>query len=156
MILIAHRGNTNGSIKSLENKPEYLDSAIKLNYNVELDIWYINNELWTGHDYPQYHIDLNWLETRIKKIWIHCKNIDSLLYFKSQSNPFNFFWHENDTITLTSLGFIWAYPGKQPILHSIAVLPEFYNEKIDGCLGVCSDIINKYSNNKYYDKNNYL
>jgi hypothetical protein len=50
MILISHRGNINGSIKSLENNPIYLDSAIKNGYDVELDIWYINNELWTGHD----------------------------------------------------------------------------------------------------------
>jgi hypothetical protein len=71
MILISHRGNTNGLFAFLENQPKYLDSAIKQGYDVELDIWKVNNELWTGHDYPQYHITLDWLYSRIKNIWIH-------------------------------------------------------------------------------------
>jgi hypothetical protein len=155
MILISHRGNINGSIKSLENNPIYLNSAIKMGYDIELDVWYINNELWTGHDYPQYHIDLDWLESRIKNIWIHCKNIDILLFLKLQKKSFNFFWHENDTISLTSKGYIWAYPGKQPISNSIAVLPELYNDKIKECIGICSDKIGEYRD-QHYDKNNYL
>jgi hypothetical protein len=86
---------------------------------------------------------------------IHCKNIDSLLFLKLQNNSFNFFWHENDTISLTSIGYIWAYPGKQPIPNSIAVLPELHNDKIKECIGICSDEISKYRDS-YYDKNNYL
>ena len=93
-------------------------------------------------------------KTRIKNIWIHCKNIDCLLYLKSQDN-FNFFWHENDTVCLTSLGYVWAYPGKQPILQSIAVLPELHNDILNSCLGICSDIISKYRD-IYYDQNNYF
>jgi len=30
MILLSHRGNTNGKQSELENMPEYIDSAIKL------------------------------------------------------------------------------------------------------------------------------
>jgi hypothetical protein len=82
----------------------------------------------------------------------HCKNIDSLLFFKTKNNCFNFFWHENDTLCLTSLGYIWAYPGKQPISNSIAVMPEIHNDNLSKCVGICSDYIEKYN----YDKNNYF
>ncbi len=64
-------------------------------------------------------------------------------YFNATS-IFNYFWHETDTVTLTSKSYIWAYPGKQPITNSIAVLPEIYNDNIENCVGVCSDIIEFY------------
>jgi hypothetical protein len=56
----------------------------------------------------------------------------------------NYFWHDKDDMTLTSHGYAWVYPGKQPVKNSIAVLPEINNEKTDGCIGVCSDIIESY------------
>ena len=59
-------------------------------------------------------------------------------------NNIHYFWHQNDDITLTSKGYIWAYPGKQPIKNSIAVLPEIHNDDISNCIGICSDIIEAY------------
>ena len=47
-------------------------------------------------------------------------------------------------MTLTSKSYIWAYPGKQPIKNSIAVMPEIHNDDISQCLGVCSDYIQNY------------
>jgi hypothetical protein len=67
-------------------------------------------------------------------------------YFVKGGYDFNFFWHETDTVTLTSKKYIWAYPTKQPILNSIAVMPELYKDNIIGCIGVCSDYIEKYKN----------
>jgi hypothetical protein len=57
---------------------------------------------------------------------------------------FNYFWHQEDTLTLTSMNVIWAYPGKQPIKGSVAVMPEIYNDNLDNCIGICSDYINDY------------
>jgi len=37
-----------------------------------------------------------------------------------------------------------AYPGKQPIKDSIAVMPELYNDDLSLCIGICSDYISKY------------
>ena len=56
----------------------------------------------------------------------------------------NYFWHENDTMTLTSHGYIWVYPGKQPVKNSISVMPELNNDFVSGCAGICSDIIENY------------
>lgn len=147
MILISHRGNIDGKIEENENRPSYIDSAIKSGYNVEVDVWFVDGKWWLGHDEPQYQTTTNWLEERQDKLWIHCKNVDAVIELDSNNkhyNRFNYFWHENDTITLTSFSFIWAYPGKQPIKGSIAVMPEIFDDDVSRCCGVCSDLIQKY------------
>lgn len=146
MILISHRGNINGRMESLENNPTQIDMTIKQGYDVEIDIWYKDGILWLGHDKPDYDIDLIFLTDRITKLWVHCKNIEAVVYFTEifQEYPFNFFWHQEDNITLTSLNHIWAYPGKQPIKGSIAVMPELFNDNTTKCLGICSDYISNY------------
>jgi hypothetical protein len=145
MILISHRGNINGRIKNNENKPDYIENAIKLGYNVEIDIWVIEGTFYLGHDEPQYKIILDWLSERKDKLWIHCKNISAIEVFNFIPGMYNYFWHQEDTITLTSKNFIWAYPGKQPINRSIAVMPELFNDDLDSCLGICSDYIQNYN-----------
>jgi len=146
MKLIAHRGNTNGRFESYENEPMYIDLAIQKGYDVEIDVWYKDNVLWLGHDKPDYGIDFRWFRDRIDKLWIHCKNIEAVVYFKDifENYPFNYFWHDTDDVTLTSCNYIWAYPGKQPIRNSIAVMPELNDDDVSQCIGVCSDFVEKY------------
>ena len=144
MILISHRGNLNGPFESWENEPTYIDLAIKKGYDVEVDVWVKDNLLWLGHDKPQYGVDFKWFTNRLNKLWVHCKNIEALTFFKCCGYSINYFWHETDTITLTSLNYIWAYPGKQPIKDSIAVMPEINSDDISKAIGICSDYISKY------------
>jgi hypothetical protein len=144
MILIAHRGNTNGPMESWENEPTYIDLAINKGFDVEVDVWYVDGVLYLGHDKPQYGVNFIWFKDRLTKLWIHCKNIEAVLFFRQNQYPFNYFWHETDTITLTGLNYIWAYPGKQPIEKSIAVMPEINNDNTTKCIGICSDFIEKY------------
>ena len=144
MKLISHRGNINGRLESCENEPTYIDLAISKDYDVEVDVWYKDNTLWLGHDKPDYSVDLIWFIDRLSKLWVHCKNIDAVIYFKECGYPVNYFWHENDTITLTSLNHIWAFPNKQPIKNSIAVMPELHNDDVSSAMGVCSDFVEKY------------
>jgi hypothetical protein len=144
MILISHRGNINGPNPARENSPYYVMEAIAMGYNVEIDVWLIEGALFLGHDEPQYKIDQKWLQDRKEKLWIHCKNIEAVVYFNSVStHQYNYFWHQEDTLTLTSHNYIWAYPGKQPIKNSIAVMPELYNDDLSKCLGICSDFVEK-------------
>jgi len=144
MILIAHRGNIDGKSELYENEPNYIDKALKKGYDVEIDIWVIEGNFYLGHDKPQYGITLEWLDKRKNELWIHCKNIEAMEWFNSLFGTYNYFWHQEDTLTLTSKGYIWAYPGKQPIKASIAVMPEVYNDNISQCLGICSDYIQNY------------
>ena len=142
MILISHRGNIDGKIVERENHPDYIDEAIALGYDVEIDLWFIDGRVYLGHDEPQYEVDDSWLGERTDKLWVHCKNVESLYWIRS--TILHYFWHEEDTVTLTSKNHIWAYPGKQPIRGSIAVMPERDNDNVLLCAGICSDYIKRY------------
>jgi hypothetical protein len=144
MILISHRGNVNGRFESYENEPNYIDLAIKKGYDVEIDVWVKDNTLWLGHDKPQYGIDFNFIKDRLLNLWVHCKNVEAVVYLKECGYPVNYFWHQEDTLTLTSQNHIWVYPGKQPIKDSIAVMPEIHNDDVSECIGICSDNIEEY------------
>lgn len=143
MILISHRGNIDGKFESYENEPNYIDLAISKGYDVEVDIWSIEGLLLLGHDRPQYGITQHWLNERHDKLWIHCKNIEAIEWF-NMIRSFNYFWHQDDIVTLTSKQYIWAYPGNQPIRNSIAVMPEICNDDLTQCKGICSDHIQDY------------
>mgnify|MGYP001068349317 FL=1 len=145
MILIAHRGNINGKVEKLENSPSYIDSAIEQGYDVEIDVWYHQHEFWLGHDEPSYEVSLKWLTDRKDSLWIHCKDlisIDMLRELQIRNNvDLNYFFHDEDDCTLTSKGDLWVYPGKQPIKNSIAVIPEWHQDDVSLCKGICSDNI---------------
>jgi hypothetical protein len=146
MILISHRGNINGKNTEKENHPSYIDTALNLGDDVEIDIWYIDDKLWLGHDEPQYEVSLEWLELRSPSLWIHCKDMNSLSYLNEYSDKvssqFNYFSHDVDMGVLTSHNYIWSTHLYD---RGILVLPEVFNkEPIEGTLGICSDIIEKY------------
>tara|TARA_B100001939_G_scaffold310511_1_gene292485 strand:- start:56 stop:493 length:438 start_codon:yes stop_codon:yes gene_type:complete len=141
--LISHRGNISGK-SLLENSPDYIDNALEKGFDVEIDIRYIDNKLLLGHDKGQYPISLDWINERKNKLWVHCKDKYSIEYLNSKSSEIHFFFHEDDDLTITSKGFLWVFPGMQPVQNSIAVMPELYNDNIKQCIGVCSDFINNY------------
>ena len=143
MILISHRGNLNGPNEVRENSPYYIMEAIDEGYDVEVDLWWVDGKVYLGHDKPQYEVSDEWLGERIDKLLVHCKNVELLNWIRSTT--LHYFWHEEDTLTLTSKNYMWVYPGKQPIIGSIAVMPEIHNDDISKCLGVCSDFIKKYN-----------
>jgi hypothetical protein len=152
MIFIAHRGNVFKTNIKRENSPEYIEEAIDLGFDVEIDIRIEDGkippgEFFLGHDYPQYRVDLSWLIERKRNLWIHAKNIDALSWFLRSTIDWNVFWHQEDNYTITSNGYIWAYPGQRATSNTIIVMPEitFYsNDMIKSCAGICSDNINFY------------
>jgi hypothetical protein len=142
MKLISHRGNINGPQKKLENHPNYIDSAIHNGFDVEIDLWYHNNTVKLGHDKGQYSVSLNYLLERKDSLWIHCKNEYALSY--CMNNNLHCFFHDTDAYTLTSKGFIWAYPGSPVIANHIfvAVKPEETDDSIrKDIYAVCSDYV---------------
>ena len=140
--LISHRGNINGKFVGFENNPNYIDTALGQGFDVEIDIRYTNDKYYLGHDTEQYEIDLEWLNERKEKLWIHCKNHQAVESF--YLSDYNYFWHHDDDVTLTSKGFIWAHPKIKPLKNSIAVIPESNNWDVTDCYGVCSDNIIKW------------
>ena len=145
MIFISHRGNITGPNPEHENKAGDIEEAIRKSYEVEIDVWWYENDWWLGHDKPQYKTTLNFLKQ--DGMWCHAKNTDALKRMLQKN--VHCFWHQEDKVTLTSLNHIWAYPGYQPIKDSIAVMPELCNDEIFCCKGVCSDFIERYRDDFY-------
>lgn len=139
MKIISHRGNLYGPEPDKENTIQSIETCIALNFDVEIDIWAIKNNLFLGHDDPKHHVSKSYLLERKNVLWIHCKNKESL------SNvidlDLNFFYHYKDDFVLTSKKNIWTYPGKLTDSNSVQVLPEWDDFKnLDkNCFGICTD-----------------
>lgn len=142
MILISHRGNMDGRIPSLENRPDYIIETIQQGYDVEVDVWWTTHGWYLGHDEPQYKVDYEFFLN--PKLWLHCKNAAALEKFNKRDN-IKHFWHANDDYTLISNGIIFVHPNKQLLENSICCMPEWgYLGDISNCYGVCTDEILKY------------
>lgn len=143
MIFISHRGNIDGPNEESENNPSYIDLAIDEGFDVEIDLWMVGSKLYLGHDEPDIKIDENFLLDRESVLWVHCKNGAALDF--AANNYLNCFFHDTDDYTITSAGFVWAYPGKDRASdHCIMVKPEFFNfPSTENYAGVCSDYIRK-------------
>jgi len=154
MKLISHRGNINGPNPELENTPDYIIQAISEGYHVEIDLWVIDSEvnekgifrrnIYLGHDNPERLIEF--LLKYKDRLWCHAKNIKALeLLLEIDMHTF---WHQKDDYTITSNGYIWAYPGK--MAKGILVMPEnrfdtdFIWKNIYNIKGICSDHIKEY------------
>ena len=142
MIFISHRGNISGIRSNDENDPNYINTALKLGYEVEVDVRFENGKFFLGHDLSQYHVDIQFLLN--SKIWCHAKTKEALEALEKIKA--HYFWHQEDDYTITSKGYIWTYPGKKLFNKSICVLPETHDYENLNCLGICSDFIEKYKN----------
>lgn len=147
MILIAHRGLTTGPDQLTENHPSQITSSLEQGFDCEVDLRVINNQLFLGHDSAQYEVDHTFIKN--SKLWIHCKNLEALDLCQKIGN-LNYFWHDTDSYTLTSKGYIWAYPGKLLTNQSVQVMPEWSNPGLENldldCFGICSDFVLEIKN----------
>ena len=140
MIYIAHRGNLNGPNPNDENKPDYIINAIRKGFYVETDLWIIYDELFLGHDCPQYKIDIEFLLNVKDFLFCHCKNIEALHFIIKNYPEIECFFHVNDECVLTSKQHIWNYPGSLLTNMSICVMPETSSQKVStDCYAVCTD-----------------
>ena len=140
MILIAHRGNIDGP-SPLENSPELIRSVWAKGYATEIDVWFIDNQFWLGHDAPTYPVDDSFLMVHFN--WCHAKNFAALSKMKEMGVP-HYFAHDTDDRVLTSCGMFWTYPGKELDKDSIAVMPELVQDITTlpkNIYGVCSDFV---------------
>ena len=134
MILIAHRGNTNGPSPH-ENRPDHIEQAMTAGFNVEIDVWYVKGGWFLGHDSAEYEIEESFLEN--PKLWCHAKNLSALERMLANGN-IHCFWHQEDDVQLTSRGYIWTYPDRPYGSKSICVLPTDPSS-IEGVAGICLD-----------------
>ena len=136
--VIAHRANLRG-ISNSENSPSAINEAIKLGFDVEIDIWVVNNKIYLGHDEPTYDTNLEFLLSRHEKLWIHCKNLEAISFLLGYKN-LNIFWHQTDDFVITRSNHIWTYPNKKLTKSSIAVMPHDLGDVIkQDPYAVCTD-----------------
>lgn len=116
---IAHRGNVRGRVVSEENHPKKI-KEVTLHHYAEVDVWFVDNAYWLGHDGPEHEVTVDFLKN--VKLFCHAKNIEAL--HQMLKDDIHCFWHERDYTSMTSKNFVWKYP-------------EVYK---DGKLwGICSD-----------------
>jgi hypothetical protein len=143
MFFISHRGNLQGTEQHRENTERQIVRCINLGFDVEIDLWYLNNTYWLGHDEPSYKTSRDFLFRHKEKLWCHAKNHKA--FFNLLKDNLHCFWHDDDTYTLTSKSIIWAYPGSKLNNRCICVMPEKSTpKKLNKVLGICSDHIIKY------------
>ena len=136
--LISHRGNIEGPDPVNENKPEFIQKALVAGFDVELDVWFVENQWYLGHDEPEYLTTEKFIKT--EGFWCHAKNIAA--FERLLELGVVCFWHENDKYTLTSNGYVWTYPGHKLTPASICVMPEKYaaeTQDTSSCAGICTD-----------------
>ena len=142
MLVIAHRGNLNGPNPATENREETIMAAIAEGFDCEIDVWRADRRFWLGHDGPDRETSIAFLAMNASKLWVHCKNLDALIALKDR---FNCFFHDKDTYTLTSKGFIWGNIDSPMTEQTIQVMPEKANTVYSNCLGVCTDYPFRYA-----------
>ncbi len=145
-VTISHRGNLEGPRQEKENHPDYIDDALLAGFEVEVDVWYLEDKFWLGHDAPQYQVKQSWLLNQ--KFWHHAKNMEALFQLNSMkpNHQINCFYHQVDDCTLTSQGYIWTFPRKLALSNqSVAVMPERVPEwNLNGAYAVCTDHPREY------------
>ena len=149
MKIIAHRANLNGPNLNVENRISSISNCIDSGFEVEIDVRLVNGKLYLGHDNPDQIITKRELDQIKNKLWIHCKNLEAFTFFNKINEKFNYFWHERDSYTLTSQGYIWTYPGEKLSSRCICVMPELKQSlkemsflKNNEIAGICTDYPN--------------
>jgi hypothetical protein len=153
--IISHRANLNGPNLHTENTINAISNAINMGFDVEIDVWYENKILYLGHDYDKkiiYENLLQYLLFHEESLWIHCKNIDALIYLKN-FDTLNTFGHDVDNYVLTSKLNLFCKPGYPSNKNSVIVMPElspiYKTEDFFNCYGVCTDYPLEIKENKF-------
>lgn len=150
MKYISHRGNVYGYERGrgVENTIDYILDAIALSYDVEIDLWYMNDKLYLGHDEPGQETSIDFLLEYNDKLWCHAKDIKT--FHKLLQYDINTFFHNTDDCALTSKGYLWTYFDKELTDKSILLKFEKDEDFIipNDIYGICSDNIDFYKNKK--------
>jgi hypothetical protein len=156
MKIISHRGNINGPQFHRENSPAFIDEAIKLGYDVEIDLRYINNKLFLGHDIGQYEIELKWLLERSDFLWTHCKNLEAASLL-SNHNTIKSFCHVSDPYIFINNNFIWVHDLGLS-LNEKCIIPlidkNMSTKNLNIVHAICTDYVEYYNN--IFNKGNNL
>jgi hypothetical protein len=145
MKIISHRGNINGIVTNKENRPSYIDCAVQLGLEVEVDLRYQDGNFWLGHDTADYIITADWIAKRANSLWFHCKNINAVHKLKDLSSQIKYFCHSSDPYVPTSTGHLWVH-DLSATLNNNCIIPLLGDTDIDLYHGapvyaICTDYV---------------
>lgn len=138
MIIISHRGNTDGESEFTANVPDAVSALLNKGIHCEIDVWKVFDKYFLGHNEPKYEVEKEFLKN--EKLWCHAKNLVALE--DMLHNGVHCFWHEEDDYALTSKGYIWAYPGKKVTSKYKTIIVDNSKNWVDkkyNCYGICTD-----------------
>ena len=140
-LIISHRSNLEGCDPSRENRPECIKEVINLGFDCEIDVKCRNETLFLGHGVPLIKIDIDFLLENAAKLFIHCKDYNSLNYLQD-SGELNLFFHDKDDHVFTSCGHLITHqdqlkttdlgimvmknkPTKKDLLHGFGIITDW-------------------------------
>ena len=153
--IIAHRGNLCGPFSDKPNYPKTIESAIDVGFDVEVDLRYFPDDdvkFKLGHDFAEYDIPVSFLYN--SRVWVHCKDILTFAYVKSMYWSLNSFFHDNDSMALTTNGYIWIHPRVLPTLYSYHKYDEPFD--FDRCIAVLPEELWKSKSFELEEERNFL
>ena len=62
---------------------QQIEQSLNQGYHCEVDVWYVNDKWFLGHDRPDYEVPYEFLEQY--GLWLHAKNLDAL-YVRSEEH----------------------------------------------------------------------
>ncbi len=110
MLIISHRGNLNGPEGSGDCDRDRVLLALRLGFDVEIDVRCHQRECWVGHDEPLYR--LSELVVPISaRIWFHAKDLESFRQVVSHGRMA--FAHAVDAfVPVVNTDAIWVHPNQ--------------------------------------------
>lgn len=162
MKFISHRGNLIGPNPNQENRPAYIMEALRLEYEVEIDVWFCKDYpfqpmgWYLGHDAPEYLVPWQFLE--MDGLWLHCKNVaafENLTRRDARGGTYapkvkQFFWHQKDELAMVSNGATWSVNretakktnGVWMVVDENqpkTIYDNFTEHNLNGLAGICTD-----------------
>jgi len=122
MKIYSHRGNLSGK-DSQENEPAFIKQCLAGGFHVEIDLWFIDNKYFLGHDEPTYRIDID--EFDHEEVIFHLKTPHLPLLRRADA-----FAIENDPYVLTLRGLLWMNYGQTPGVRSVMCSPELVGHSL--------------------------
>lgn len=110
--------------------------VLQAGFDVEVDVWRKNQKWFLGHNRAQYQVCDKFLA--LPGLWCHAKNHPALFKMILKRN-IHCFWHQEDDYTITSRGYLWAYPGKKDGPHSVVVCLGRGSRLLKTAFGLCTD-----------------
>jgi hypothetical protein len=123
MLIISHRGNTNGPGSQCER--DRVEDALLEGYDVEIDVRSIGRRLFVGHDEPLYELPKEWMRSLVStRLWFHAKDESARATLTFDGH--RVFVHDDEpSAIVTPDNVSWIHPRfnsvEMPLVGSAAV-----------------------------------